>query len=211
MIENTQASPAERRREKQRQHIIAQARDIYVENGGENGGFENTTVEAIAERSDISLRTFFRYFESKLDVIYLDSRQAAVDLEKFIVHRLLEEPPILAALNGRLDQLRSFCSDQSSRERLCRALGAPQFRDRMHILRGNSEMLVVRLIAPHLDGARSVQMRQAGLVAIATTAIISPLLNPKKLVSRTDFEAEANTALEEFRSILSLASPQSNN
>ena len=207
MIENTQASPAERRREKQRLHIIAQARDVYLENGGENGGFENTTVEAIAERSDISLRTFFRYFESKLDVIYLDSRQAAVDLEKFIVHRLLEEPPILAALNGRLDQLRSFCLDQSSRERLCRALAAPQFRDRMHILRGNSELLVVRLIAPHLEGPPSLQMKQARLVATATTAIISPLLDPKKLIPGTDFEAEARKAAEELGSVLSLMHP----
>ena len=203
MIETPKATPAERRRAKQRQHIIAMAAELYIENGGENGGFENTKVEAIAERSDISLRTFFRYFESKLDVIYLDSRQAIEDLESFIVPRLLEEPPFWAVLNGRLDQLKYFCSEQKSRQRLRRALAAPQFSAHMHINRGKSEELIIRLIAPYMDGTPSEKLEEAKLIAAITSAIFSPLLTSDKLVAGTDFQAEIDNALEKARSILS--------
>lgn len=129
MSDQIEQSGAERRRARQRLHIIAQAEQLYVENGGDNGGFENTTVEAIAARSDISLRTFFRYFESKQDVIYLDSAQALLDLETFTRVGLETEPAARAALNGRLDQIRHFCSSKASRTRMRRALQAPEFRD----------------------------------------------------------------------------------
>jgi len=56
-----------------RRRIIEEASRLYHENGEEVGGVETTTVELICERADISVRTFFRHFDSKLDVIYLDS------------------------------------------------------------------------------------------------------------------------------------------
>ena len=47
-------------------HHRAGAR-LYERNGGEDGGYGQTTIEAMAAAGDISLRTFFRYFEGKAD------------------------------------------------------------------------------------------------------------------------------------------------
>jgi TetR/AcrR family transcriptional regulator, regulator of mycofactocin system len=49
-------------------------------------GFENTTVEQIAEQAGVSKRTFFRYFESKSAVLWSE-----FDQEVATLHRLLSE------------------------------------------------------------------------------------------------------------------------
>src|SRR5262245_53061416 len=57
----------ERKKARTREAILEAALDLF-----EHKGYDSTTIEEIAEAADISPRTFFRYFETKLDLVMVD-------------------------------------------------------------------------------------------------------------------------------------------
>ncbi|PZG51939.1 hypothetical protein C1I98_08030 [Spongiactinospora gelatinilytica] len=123
------STPAQRRRDRQRQLIIREAALLFEENGGEEGGgFEKTTAEAIAERSDISVSTFFRYFKTKADVIYLDLGNAIPDHMDRVAAKLAQGHGLAEAwVAGTLDALDRFAADEYNRARILRAVRSPNF------------------------------------------------------------------------------------
>jgi len=64
----------ERKKERTRKLILETSLDLF-----EQKGYDNTTVEEIADAADISPRTFFRYFETKLDLVMVDKELDAHD------------------------------------------------------------------------------------------------------------------------------------
>src|SRR5947209_3702307 len=66
-------SPRERRRVRTMREIQGRALALFTEQG-----YGQTTIEQIAEASDISARTFFRYFPTKEDVVFWDEYDAVV-------------------------------------------------------------------------------------------------------------------------------------
>jgi AcrR family transcriptional regulator len=80
----------ERKKARTRDAIIEAALDLF-----ESQGFDATTVEDIAAAADVSPRTFFRYFETKLDVVMAHNVDEGEDLEP-LVAALADAGPIEA-------------------------------------------------------------------------------------------------------------------
>ena len=57
-------------------------------------GFAAVTVEDIAAEAQISIRTFYRYFESKEDLLLVKIRRRAEAVAAALAERPLDEPPL---------------------------------------------------------------------------------------------------------------------
>jgi AcrR family transcriptional regulator len=87
----------ERKKLRTREAIIDAALDLFA-----TKGFDTTTIEDIADAAEVSPRTFFRYFDSKLDVVM--ARSAAHDEQHGDVVALLAARP---ASEGPLEAVRA--------------------------------------------------------------------------------------------------------
>jgi mycofactocin system transcriptional regulator len=94
-----------------REHIARQALDLF-----DHRGFEATTVDEIASAVGISRRTFFRYYDSKRDVVWGEFDAEMVRLRDQLMGAPRDEPMMdvlrraVVATNrfgaGELDELR---------------------------------------------------------------------------------------------------------
>jgi AcrR family transcriptional regulator len=82
----------DRKRRLAREHIEAAALKLFSERG-----YDETTIDDIAEAAGISARTFFRYFPSKEDVVFADHED---ELRRFA--EALRAQPARAALLTRV-------------------------------------------------------------------------------------------------------------
>ena len=81
----------ERKKVRTREAIIDAALELF-----EHQGFEATTVEDIAAAADISPRTFFRYFYTKLDVVMARNVDDGEDIEGLLAALPPDAGPIEA-------------------------------------------------------------------------------------------------------------------
>lgn len=77
----------ERKKERQRIALVHAAFRLFEERG-----FAGTTIEAIAEAADVSPRTFFRYFDSKEDVVLIDPAGKLELVEQVLADAAPDEP-----------------------------------------------------------------------------------------------------------------------
>jgi len=85
----------ERKLEVVREALAAAAEELFLLRG-----FERTTVEQIAHAAGVSRRTFFRYYESKEDVLVERSERWGERLYVELAARPRKEPPLLAIRNA---------------------------------------------------------------------------------------------------------------
>lgn len=79
----------ERKRRQTRQRIIDAGLKLFLANG-----FDETTLDAIAEAADISRRTFFYYFKSKEDIVLAYQHGSIERLRDTIVSESPDRPPL---------------------------------------------------------------------------------------------------------------------
>jgi AcrR family transcriptional regulator len=96
----------ERKKLRTREAIIDAALDLF-----EQKGFDATTVEDIAAAADVSPRTFFRYFESKLALIMARSTTKHVSLGPALAARPADESLIESIGHVMRDELGAQLED----------------------------------------------------------------------------------------------------
>jgi len=96
----------ERKKAKTRAAIRREAMRLFREQG-----YEETTVEQIAEAAEVSPSTFFRYFPTKEDVVLLDEYDA------LIVEAFRAQPPELTPLQALRKALGEVMGRLTPRER----------------------------------------------------------------------------------------------
>ncbi len=105
------ASPPAGRRERKklqtRAALEAAALRLFAERG-----YEQTTVEDVAEAADVAVRTFFRYFSSKQHVLFGDvGNDIAGRLRAALAGRPADEP-VVPAVSAALESLDTDDPDQ---------------------------------------------------------------------------------------------------
>ena len=164
-------------REETRARIEQAALDLFTAQG-----FEQVTIDEIAEAAGISRRTFFRYVNAKADVVWGDFDAHVVRLEA-----------MLAATAGEQSVLSSICAAYVEVNDYAEA-DLPNLRQRMRLILTEPALLahsqlryadVDRVVAAHV--ARRTGVRSDGMVR-------SDGLVPRLVATST--RAAATTAFE---------------
>ncbi|MGA5037588.1 TetR/AcrR family transcriptional regulator [Streptomyces capoamus] len=95
----------ERKKEETRQRLLEGAAHLFKERG-----FEATTVADIAAYANVSVRTFFRYFEGKEALLLPDSVGIFAYVEDALARRPADEAPLDAVCNALLEAAEPFAA-----------------------------------------------------------------------------------------------------
>jgi AcrR family transcriptional regulator len=132
----------ERKKERTREAIRAQALHLFI-----TQGYEATTVQQIIDEIEISESTFFRYFPTKADVVLTD------DFDPIIVAAFQSQPPELSpiqALRRAFNEAFARLSPQDveeQTERMHLILSVPELRAAMLDQFGQAMRLLAEVLA----------------------------------------------------------------
>jgi AcrR family transcriptional regulator len=118
----------ERKKTATRRQLMAVALRLF-----EKQGFENTTVEEIAAAADVAPRTFFRYFPTKVDVLFADHVDQVALLRETLATRSPDEPIVDAVRRATLEGVKRVAADPSlflTRSRLAASVPAAHAHSR---------------------------------------------------------------------------------
>jgi AcrR family transcriptional regulator len=97
----------ERKKERTRAQLTDAAFRLFTERG-----FDGTTIEDIVEQVEVSPRTFFRYFDSKEDVVIGFFDDLGLELRALLEARPEEEPPFTAVRHALGSLVDVYLSEQ---------------------------------------------------------------------------------------------------
>ncbi len=85
----------ERKKSQVRQALITSALELFRDRG-----FDETSIDDIAARANVSRRTFFRYFGTKDEVIFVDRRSTLVSFRMLLAPQRAGEPLALGVMRA---------------------------------------------------------------------------------------------------------------
>jgi len=113
----------ERKKARTREAIIDAAVSLF-----ERSGYDDTTVQQIAAAAEVSERTFFRYFDSKLDVV-MALKEEDENLEALVATRPADESPLEATRQVvRARMADAFAGDDRIVRQFRVVMGTPSLR-----------------------------------------------------------------------------------
>jgi AcrR family transcriptional regulator len=96
----------ERKKQQTREALLHAALELF-----EAKGYEHTAIHEITDAVDVSVRTFFRYFASKEDLVLSFVRDATAALARALAARPPEEEPLTAIRQAFRQSLEMLTAD----------------------------------------------------------------------------------------------------
>ncbi len=171
-----------RKKDRTRRALLDTAERLFHEKG-----FEATTLDEICEHAEISLRTFFRYFESKRDLALYDSLRNIGRLRELLsrVHNPVE---VLRELESLYDFFAvELEHDKKARARLDLLLNEPALAARGAMLDLDTESRIAEALAAQSTGEKALEARLLAIMIVggARSALLDWLRHPGKVSLRT--------------------------
>jgi AcrR family transcriptional regulator len=157
----------ERKRQRTRETVADTALRLFAARG-----FEQVTVEEIAEASDVSPRTFFRYFAAKEETLFAESDAG----RSILLQSLAAQPvdvPLLVALQSAMRSVVAYYADQRDRLRMRHQVvtSSPSLRTRTAERQQRWESDVVEYVRASGRAGDMDDLELRLLVASTTTAL----------------------------------------
>jgi AcrR family transcriptional regulator len=167
----------ERKKLRTKAAIQREAMRLFLERG-----FDDTTIEDIAEAADISPSTFFNYFPTKEDVVFED------ELDPLILAAFNAEPadekPLAAIRNAMMRVFSSLTQEQDRlmRQRIGLMVATPALRAAMltqfsQMVDQVATLLATRVRRPENDFA--VRNLAGALLGVMMAALITAATDPE--------------------------------
>jgi AcrR family transcriptional regulator len=161
----------QRKLEVVRRALSSAGEDLFL-----SRGFERTTAEQIARAAGVSRRTFFRYYESKEDVLVERSDRWGECLYAELAARPRDEPPLLAIRNALVPAVEMGIADPEFLRWVIRVLREKRVVRRAMMERRNRlEERIAALMAERLGAGRDD--KKPMLLAFVTRALHDTAFN----------------------------------
>ncbi len=175
----------ERKKEQKRGRLKDAALELFAERG-----FDDVTVDEVAERAEVSKSTLFRYFETKEDLILADTRGHGDAFLAAFAERPVDEP-VLSSLRAAVHSLVSNVqADRARFQRRTRIVAdSPTLSSRSLERQIEWEDGLARAILPRFPDRDDAEAR-ASVIAAATLAVV-------RIATRRWVAAEDSSSLED--------------
>jgi AcrR family transcriptional regulator len=166
----TMPSLRERKKADTREAIRSAAVELFC-----TQGFAATTMDAVAEEANVSVRTVFRYFATKEDLVFADVEEDLVDFRDLLDARPADEP-VMASVRAVVEVLADRMeSGQDDDARMAPLLhGEPALRQRYLGVLDRVEETVADWARVRLDaGAGDLRpgLLAAGIVSVQRVVV----------------------------------------
>jgi AcrR family transcriptional regulator len=191
-MDKTAVGLRERKKLRTRTQLTEAALRLFSERG-----FDATTIEDIVEEVEVSPRTFFRYFDSKEDVVIGFFDDLGKGLRAMLAARPAEEPPF-TAVRRALGSLVELYTAQADRVVAAKRLAheTPAIRARLLDKHARWENGVTEELASRLGVDPDDDPRPRLIAAVALAAFSTAVTRWVGAEGREDLPALLDEALE---------------